>query len=129
RPSPNGEIAPKLPDFGLARFLDDTGGARPRSGDQLGTPEYMAPEQVAGHPDVGPGADVYALGVILYECLTGRPPFVGGANWATFGSVLHRQPLPPRRLRRDVPADLETICLMCLHKEPAKRYGSACALA
>jgi non-specific serine/threonine protein kinase/serine/threonine-protein kinase len=120
---------PKVTDFGLAKRLDvDVG--RTRSGDVLGTPSYMAPEQASGEGKlIGSAADVYALGAILYECLTGRPPFRGATVLATLWQVGTQEPVPPGRLQPGLPCDLETICLKCLHKEPARRYPSAAALA
>jgi serine/threonine protein kinase len=116
---------PKITDFGLAKRLD-VGEGQTRAGQLLGTPSYMAPEQAAAQKGrVGPTADVYALGAVLYECLTGRPPFKGATPWETVLQVLHADPVPPRRLRPGVPRDLETICLKCLHKEARKRYPSA----
>jgi len=113
---------PKITDFGLAKNLKEET-SNTQSGSVLGTPNYMAPEQAAGKVhEVGPLADVYALGAILYELLTGRPPFKGEGAWDTVKQVLHDDPLPPTRLRRGLPKDLETICLRCLHKEPAKRF-------
>src|SRR5262249_32509511 len=120
---------PKITDFGLAKRLDEEQ-ARTPTGDILGTPSYMAPEQAAGKTrEIGPAADIYALGAVLYEMLTGRPPFEGGSAWETVGLVLSAEPEPPSRRNRRVPRDLETICLKCLRKEPAKRYASALALA
>jgi tetratricopeptide (TPR) repeat protein len=119
-------VVPKIADFGLAR------GERPEwttTGAVLGTPSYMAPEQAEGQSAVGPPADVYALGAILYECLTGRPPFQGATPLETLAQVRHQEPVAPRRLQPTVPRDLDTICLKCLHKEPARRYASAGALA
>jgi tetratricopeptide (TPR) repeat protein/tRNA A-37 threonylcarbamoyl transferase component Bud32 len=119
---------PKVTDFGLAKKLDEAG--QTHSGAVLGTPSYMAPEQAGGQTsDVGPLADVYALGAILYECLTGRPPFQGVTIAETLERVQNREPVAPSRLRRDVPRDLETICLHCLRKEPERRYASAQLLA
>ncbi len=119
---------PKVTDFGLAKKLDEAG--QTASGAVMGTPPYMAPEQAAGKKEsVGPAADVYALGAILYECLTGRPPFRAATPFDTILQVLTEEPVPPRQLNAQVPADLETVCLKCLHKESAKRYGSAAALA
>jgi serine/threonine protein kinase/Tfp pilus assembly protein PilF len=121
--------SPKISDFGLAKLLD-AGPGRTRSGDILGTPSYMAPEQAAGrHDAVGPAADVYALGAILYEMLTGRPPFHGETVWDTLQQVAGQEPVPPRRLQPRTPRDLENICLKCLHKEPTRRYASARELA
>ena len=113
---------PKVTDFGLAKRLDGT--AQTSSGAVMGPPSYMAPEQAAGRSkEVGPAADVYSLGAILYRLLTGRPPFVAATTAETVLQVLHDEPLPPRRLQPRVPRDLETLCLKCLQKEPAKRPG------
>jgi tRNA A-37 threonylcarbamoyl transferase component Bud32 len=121
--------APKVADFGLAKSLDRDAG-QTRSGAVLGTPSYMAPEQAAGRArDVGPAADVYALGAILYEMLTGRPPFRGASAAETLEMVRRQPPVPPRRLGLKVPRDLETVCLKCLEKEPRQRYASAAELA
>jgi serine/threonine-protein kinase len=119
---------PKVSDFGLAKKLDEAG--QTRTGAVVGTPSYMAPEQAAGKSKtVGPAADVYALGAILYECLTGRPPFKAASDWETVVQVLSAEPVPPRRLSPKVPRDLETVCLKCLRKEPDRRYASAAELA
>jgi hypothetical protein len=118
---------PKITDFGLAKRLDAVG--RTQTGAVLGTPAYMAPEQAAGRKDVGPAADIYALGALLYEALTGRPPFVAGTPMDTLLQVLERAPAPPQVLNPAVPRDLQTICLKCLEKEPARRYSTARALA
>jgi hypothetical protein len=120
---------PKIADFGIARRLDCASG-QTGTGTVLGTPSYMAPEQAAGRVnEVGPAADIYALGAILYECLTGRPPFLGVSVLETLDQVRHREPTPPARLNPLVPPDLETICLKCLRKEPDQRYPSAHELA
>jgi tetratricopeptide (TPR) repeat protein len=119
---------PKITDFGLAKKLDDQG--KTQTGAVMGTPSYMAPEQAGGHTrTVGPPADIYALGAILYECLTASPPFRGDSVMDTLLKVMNVEPVPPSRLVRRVPRDLETICLKCLMKEPAQRYSSALALA
>jgi WD40 repeat protein len=120
---------PKVTDFGLARQLDDDSG-QTLAGAVMGTPSYMAPEQAAGQAyAAGPAADVYALGAILYECLTGRPPFKGTTVPDTLEQVRTQDPEPPRQGQRSLPRDLETICLKCLRKEPERRYASADALA
>jgi serine/threonine-protein kinase len=120
---------PKLTDFGLAKQLEDDSG-NTRSGSILGSPSYMAPEQAAGHHrEIGPAADVYALGAVFYECLTGRQAFKGATILDTLELVRVADPVPPCRLQPKLPRDLETICLKCLQKEPAKRYASALDLA
>jgi eukaryotic-like serine/threonine-protein kinase len=120
---------PKITDFGLAKWLDVPSG-HTKSGVILGTPGYMAPEQAKGQTSrVGPATDVYALGAILYEMLTGRPPFHAASAQETVQQLLTEDPVPPSRLQRRVSRDLETICLKCLQKEPARRYAGAAALA
>lgn len=133
---------PKITDFGLAKKLNTIGDlAGPgrqlgedagltRSGAVMGTPSYMAPEQAAGKTkEIGPAADVYALGAILYECLTGRPPFKAATAVDTILQVLCDEAIPPARLNREIPRDLDTICLHCLQKEPPRRFLSALAVA
>jgi WD40 repeat protein len=119
---------PKVSDFGLARKLDEAG--QTATGAVLGTPSYMAPEQASGKSkELGPACDVYALGALLYECLTGRPPFKAATALDTLMQVVSEDPVPPRQLQPKVPRDLETVCLTCLHKEAGKRYATAEALA
>ncbi len=122
------DFSPKITDFGLAKLLGSGGGTQ--TGDIFGTPSYMAPEQAAGRSkDAGPATDIYALGAILYEVLTGRPPFRGATAMDTLVQVVAGEPVPPRRLQPGVPRDLETVCLRCLEKEPGRRYASAADLA
>lgn len=120
---------PKIIDFGLARHLHHDSGLT-HAGSIMGTPSYMAPEQAsANQSQIGYPTDIYALGGILYEMLTGRPPFRAVTPLDTVQQVLHDEPLPPRRLEPGVPLDLETICLKCLAKDPGKRFTNAAALA
>ena len=124
-------FVPKVTDFGLAKLAAEAGdGSKTHSGSVLGTPAYMSPEQAEGRlADVGATTDVYALGAILHELLTGLPAFRGGTNIETLHKVLFEEPARLRRLRRDVPADLEAICRKCLEKKSAARYPSCAALA
>ncbi len=123
------DFLPKIGDFGLARLLDAEPGLT-RSEAVLGTPSYMAPEQARGdNKQVGPLADVYALGAILYECLTGKPVFQGESRSETLEMVCTREPEPPSRKVRGLSHDLEAVCLKCLAKVPGARYASAAALA
>jgi serine/threonine-protein kinase len=118
----------KVSDFGLAKRLDHAGVTR--TGDVMGTPSYMAPEQAGdGKHPIGPATDVWALGAILYELLTGRPPFKAATPLDTILQVIAEDPVPPSRLVRGLPRDLETVCLSCLNKDPRRRYASAEALA
>ena len=128
-------LVPKITDFGLAKCAGSDEEAPDLrgptvTGDLVGTPNYMAPEQaMVPRQPVGPAADVYALGAILYELLTGRPPFTGETPLATVLQVLNNEPVSVTSLQPSVPRDLETICLKCLRKEPRQRYGSALELA
>jgi serine/threonine-protein kinase len=120
---------PKVSDFGLARNIGD-GEDLTLGGTRLGTPSYMSPEQaIARQGTIGPSADIYSLGAVLYEMLTGRPPFRGDSAAETERQLLSDDPAPPRLLNGRIPRDLEVICLTCLHKTPASRYASAQALA
>jgi WD40 repeat protein len=119
---------PKVTDFGLAKLIATDSG-QTRTGAVLGTPSYMPPEQAAGRRDLGPAVDIYSLGAILYELLTGKPPFAGATPLATINLVAEQEPLSPRLLNPAVDVDLETICLKCLEKDPYRRYPSAGALA
>ncbi len=132
---------PKITDFGLAKLLDHEGEAQDAgsvpTGCPVGTPPYMAPEQIGSSESNpyykavgrGPATDIYALGALLYEMLTGRPPFLGASVYETLKQVISLDAVPPRRLQPGVPRDLETICLACLRKEPGRRYATALALA
>ncbi len=123
------EGVPKITDFGLAKQIEGDS-ALTQSGVILGTPNYMAPEQARGSSrDVGPAADIYALGAILYEMLTGRPPHNAESPAETVLQLFQFEPVAPSKLRSRLPRDLETICLKCLQKEPARRYASAAELA
>jgi WD40 repeat protein/serine/threonine protein kinase len=122
------DVAPMVSDFGLAKRLQ--GDARlSQSGAVIGTPGYMAPEQARGEKGLTTAADVWALGAILYELLTGRPPFTGDSVMEILCQVMDKEPAPPSRFRADLHRDLETICMKCLHRDAARRYASAAALA
>jgi len=119
---------PRVTDFGLAKKMETDSGLT-GSGQIMGTPSYMPPEQAGGkRGEVGPEADVYSLGATLYATLTGRPPFQAATPMDTVIQVVGEEPVPPRRLNASIPLDLETVCLKCLEKMPGKRYVSAAAL-
>jgi serine/threonine protein kinase/WD40 repeat protein len=127
--SPLSDYIPRITDFGLARLANQSAGDGVKTA-LAGTPSYMAPEQALGlFKDLGLATDVYGLGAILYALLVGQPPFVGANDADTLLRVVTTDPFPPRRLRTDVPADLEAVCLKCLEKQPAQRYTCAAALA
>ena len=120
---------PKVNDFGVAKRIDDSD-APGYYGGIVGTAVYMAPEQAKGQPEeIGPAADIYSLGVILYEMLTGRPPFISSSTVDVLRQLLSDPPVPPRQLRREIPRDLEAICRRCLEKDPRQRYPTAQLLA
>ena len=123
----NGE--PHLTDFGLARLVE-TESTVTRTKEVLGTPSYMAPEQAVGETaKLTSATDVYGLGAVLYQLLTGQPPFAGGTSYETVKLLLETEPRQPRLLNPKVDRDLSTICLKCLEKDPQRRYSSALALA
>ena len=115
---------PHVTDFGLAKRLDEESGLT-QDGAIVGTPSYMAPEQAQAASDLSTAVDVYGLGAVLYELLTGRPPFKGETVVETMMKARSQSPPAPRKLAADIDPDLETICLKCLEREPQARYGSA----
>lgn len=120
---------PHLTDFGLAKLMDQ-GNKLTHTQAILGTPAYMAPEQArGGASEVTTAVDVYGLGAVFYELLTGRPPFIGPSAVEIMRQVLDEEPRPPSQHHRDIDRDLETVCLKCLEKDPQRRYGSAAALS
>jgi eukaryotic-like serine/threonine-protein kinase len=119
---------PKITDFGLAKLIEIDSG-QTRTGTVIGTPSYMSPEQAAARKNLGAASDIYSLGAILYELITGRPPFRGDTALATLAQVAEVEPTSPRLLRKEIHVDLETICMKCLAKEPHRRYATAEALA
>jgi tetratricopeptide (TPR) repeat protein len=119
---------PRVTDFGVAKRVEGDSGLT-AEGQIIGTPSYMPPEQAQGKREVGPEADVYALGAVLYTLLVGRPPFQAATVIDTVRQVLEQEPVSPRQFNRSLPRDLETICLKCLRKEPQKRYSGAAELA
>ncbi len=130
RGAPWETVSPKISDFGISRLEGEPGATETGANGPKGTPSYMAPEQVAALPGtIGPAADLYALGALLYHLLTGHPPFQGASSADTLDQVRNQDPVPPRRLNARIPRDLETICLTCLEKAPSRRYPSAEALA
>src|SRR5262249_600239 len=119
---------PHVTDFGLAKRVEKTSDLT-QSGAMVGTPSYMAPEQVRADKQLTTGVDVYGLGAVLYEMLAGSPPFTGASAYEAVKKVLDDDPPRPSSIRRGVDRDLETICLKCLRKLPEQRYSSAAALA
>jgi serine/threonine protein kinase/WD40 repeat protein len=122
------DFEPKITDFGIAKDQDDQRKLT-KTGAVMGTPSYMAPEQARGDTTIGPATDICSLGAILYEMLTGRPPFDAGDPTVTLAQLLNAEPLSPLRLRPNLPRDVVTICLKCLEKLPRKRYQTALELA
>lgn len=119
---------PKITDFGLARRVEEPGDTQ--TGQIIGTPSYLAPEQAQGFEGWStPAVDIYGIGAVLYEALTGRPPFRSATSFETLRQVIHEEPVPPSRLQPRLPRDIVTICLKCLRKDPSKRYGSCGELA
>ena len=126
--APLNDATPKIIDFGLAKSLHQETGLT-TTGVAIGTPAYMAPEQAQGQRYLGPAVDIHALGILLYELLTGRVPFAGDSSLEMLQSIVEREPTPPSAVVPQVPRDLETICLKCLAKQPAQRYATALDLA
>jgi tetratricopeptide (TPR) repeat protein len=125
-------VVPRVSDFGLARRWDASESSLPTASlaGPIGTPSYMAPEQVEAECErLGPAADIYGLGALLYHALTGRPPFSASSTAETLEQVRHQEPVPPRRLNPSIPRDLETICLRCLQKDLGRRYATADEMA
>jgi serine/threonine protein kinase/WD40 repeat protein len=124
------QFVPRIVDFGLAKLLERGGPSETTTRQILGTPKYMAPEQAqARHDDIGPAADVYALGVILYELITGRAPYEGETDVEVLRQSIDGKLVQPRHLRKDVPRDLEAICLKAMHRVPGRRYRTAIDLS
>src|SRR5207302_11017648 len=125
----DGKGEPHLTDFGLARLVE-TESTVTRTLEVLGTPSYMAPEQAVGNNDaLSSATDVYGLGAVLYQLVTGHPPFAGGATYETIKLLLDTEPRQPRLWNSKIDRDLSTICLKCLEKDPKRRYPSALTLA
>ncbi|MFK7818001.1 MAG: protein kinase, partial [Planctomycetaceae bacterium] len=121
---------PKVADFGLAKHVEDSDSGSTQAGTIMGSPSYMSPEQAGGRThEIGPASDQYSLGALLYEMLTGRPPFKAPKPLQTVMQVINQEPVPPRQLQDEIPLDLETICLKALQKDQSKRYESCEALA
>ena len=128
--APLDQCVPKITDFGLAKRIESGNSSQTRDGSVMGTPSYMPPEQAEGRiKELGPPADVYALGAILYHLITGRPPFRGSTVMDTLNQVINNEPVPPVQMQPGLPRDVQIICLKCLEKDPGKRYAAAGELA